>query len=91
MLSCDPPALSKGVPFWRQPERVAHLRIEPGEVLPPSTDARGLRAMIESRYRKRIDAAAQPSSVEAPRPRSRPSLPGLARRGTARDEASTAP
>jgi 1-acyl-sn-glycerol-3-phosphate acyltransferase len=89
MLSCDPPALSKGVPFWRQPERVAHLRIEPGEVLAPSSDARALRALVEGRYHKRIGV--EPSSVEMPRPRSRSSFPGLVRRGAARDEASTAP
>jgi 1-acyl-sn-glycerol-3-phosphate acyltransferase len=91
MLSCNPPALSKGVPFWRQPECMAHLRIEPGETLAPSSDARGLRAKVEGSYRNRFDGAAEPSSPERPQLRSRPSFPGLARRGTARDEASTAP
>jgi 1-acyl-sn-glycerol-3-phosphate acyltransferase len=89
-LTCNPPALSKGIPFWKQPERVARLRIEPGEVLAPSSDARGLRAMVEGAYRQRLDIAPE-VLVEAARTRSSAALPSVARRGTARDEASTAP
>jgi 1-acyl-sn-glycerol-3-phosphate acyltransferase len=73
VLTCNPPALSKGVPFWRQPERMARLRIQPT----PAIDVRDARAVcgaVEASYRQRLGIAPQ-DPVGAPPPRSAPASP----------------
>jgi 1-acyl-sn-glycerol-3-phosphate acyltransferase len=63
-LTCTPPALSKGVPFWRQPERMARLRIQPGALVDAS-DARGACAAVEAAYRLRLGIASPESGGPA--------------------------
>jgi 1-acyl-sn-glycerol-3-phosphate acyltransferase len=66
VLTCTPPALSKGVPFWRQPSRMALLRIQ---LLPlvDVTDARAATVAIEGAHRQRLGLAASEASVVASR------------------------
>jgi 1-acyl-sn-glycerol-3-phosphate acyltransferase len=86
VLTCNPPALSKGVPFWRQPERMARLRIHAAPTLQVS-DARAACVAVESSYRQRLGiapldpvGAAPPRSAASPRPRPTP-VPEVAARG----------
>jgi 1-acyl-sn-glycerol-3-phosphate acyltransferase len=65
-VTCNPPALSKGVPFWRQPGRVARLGIQPGELIPAHASARAARSAVEALFR--AHRALQPASPE-PAPR----------------------
>ncbi|MCL2449745.1 MAG: 1-acyl-sn-glycerol-3-phosphate acyltransferase, partial [Polyangiaceae bacterium] len=53
VITCAPPALSKGVPFWRQPRQMADLRIE---LLPPVAvhDARAACLDVEATYRQKL-------------------------------------
>ena len=54
LVTCDPPALSKGLPIWKHPERVARLRIEPTEIMVPSADGRSMCRETEARFRERL-------------------------------------
>jgi 1-acyl-sn-glycerol-3-phosphate acyltransferase len=36
-VACDPPALSRGVPIWRHPERAAQHQLTPQPLVPPGT------------------------------------------------------
>ncbi len=54
-LTCNPPALSKGLPIWKYPDRIAMLTIEPFDVIYPATSELGSKALcrtIEQRYRE---------------------------------------
>ena len=63
-LTCHPLALSKGLPFWKQPDRCACLRIHPGKVLPAPTNARETRRNVEGAVRARLDLPALPAPPE---------------------------
>jgi len=68
LLTCNPPALSKGVPFWRQPEQMACLGIRMSPLV-DVTDARAACAGVETAYRQRLGVAAAPPSPVAFGPR----------------------
>jgi 1-acyl-sn-glycerol-3-phosphate acyltransferase len=54
-LTCTPPALSKGLPIWKHPDRLAVLNIEPFDVIHPADSELGSKALcraIEQRYRE---------------------------------------
>ena len=92
LLTCDPPALSKGLPFWRQPDRVALLRVEPGDLQTDLRDARSACQAIEALFVEglRVSSSATSSAQgsAAPQravPRAAPlalGLEGMSRDGT---------
>jgi 1-acyl-sn-glycerol-3-phosphate acyltransferase len=90
VMTCNPPALSKGLPFWKQPEKVARLRIEPAEALTLAgvAGARAESRSVEALFRDRLGIAPPGGTVEPARSRSHRSLAGAGLRGTPRDEAS---
>ncbi|CAN5901488.1 lysophospholipid acyltransferase family protein [soil metagenome] len=54
-LTCSPPALSKGLPIWKHPDRIAMLTIEPFDMIYPADQELGSKALcrvIEQRYRE---------------------------------------
>jgi 1-acyl-sn-glycerol-3-phosphate acyltransferase len=65
-LTCTPPALSKGVPFWRQPSRMAELRIQLSPLVEVS-DARAACLAVEAAYRQRLGLAAPEAAGAASR------------------------
>ena len=86
-LTCNPPALSKGLPFWRQPSQVARLRIHPASLV-EVVDARVACGHVEASFRQRIGIAeallgqspltpptSRPASGRARRPLSVQELP----------------
>jgi 1-acyl-sn-glycerol-3-phosphate acyltransferase len=54
LVTCDPPALSKGLPIWKHPERVARLRIEPAELMVPPSNGRSICRETEALFRGRL-------------------------------------
>jgi 1-acyl-sn-glycerol-3-phosphate acyltransferase len=73
-VTCNPPALSKGLPFWRQPDRMAHLRIHPAPAVRVALgDARKACAALEASFRQRLGAPAYEAG----------SAPAASRRGAA--------
>ena len=64
LLTCNPPALSKGLPFWRQPERMARLGIRMSPLV-EVTDTRSACAGVESAYRLGLGVAAAPPNPAA--------------------------
>lgn len=74
VVTCNPPALSKGLPFWKQPETVAHLRIHPEALLASPTDARAARRSVEALFRERLGISAQ-EAVRTPESTARPTAP----------------
>ena len=65
-LTCTPPALSKRLPIWKNPDRTAVLTIEPIEMIQPSSSARDSRAQaraIEQRFRELLGYSSAPSET----------------------------
>ena len=65
-LTCDPPALSKRLPIWKNPDRTAVLTIEPVEMFHPADSALDSRARaraIEQRYRELLGYVPAPSET----------------------------
>ena len=91
VVTCNPPALSKGLPFWKQPERVARLRIQPADALTLTDGGRAECRSVEALFRDHLGIAPAAVSAEPARSRSRPAMAGAALRGTPRDEASPSP
>lgn len=54
LVTCSPPALSKGLPIWKHPERVARLRLDPAEVMLAPVDGRATCRDTEARFRERL-------------------------------------
>jgi hypothetical protein len=54
IVTCNPPALSKGLPIWRHPERVARLRLEPAQVIVAPTNGRAICRDTEALFRERL-------------------------------------
>ncbi len=54
LVTCDPPALSKGLPIWKHPERVARLRIEPTAILVAPANGRSVCRETEALFRGRL-------------------------------------
>ncbi len=91
VVTCNPPALSKGLPFWRQPDRVARLRIQPADPITLTYGGRAECRSVEALFRDRLGIAPAGVTAEPARSRSRPARAGAALRGTPRDEASPSP
>jgi 1-acyl-sn-glycerol-3-phosphate acyltransferase len=56
-LRCEPRALSKRLPMWKHPDRMAVLSVEPFDVIDPvalGLDSKALCRAIEQRYRDRM-------------------------------------
>lgn len=56
-LTCDPPALTKGLPFWAQPDRLIHLAVRELPAISPVDEMGGskaLRKRVEEAYRSRL-------------------------------------
>ncbi len=67
-ITCDPPTLMKGVPWYALPKRLARMEMEPMEVLRPEDfdkDAKRLAHHLQTIYRARIEAwrAARPDQL----------------------------
>jgi 1-acyl-sn-glycerol-3-phosphate acyltransferase len=73
LVTCDPPALSKGLPIWRHPERVARLRLEPTEVITASANGRALCRDTEALFRDRLPLGAEAQVADAAKRRYSPS------------------
>jgi 1-acyl-sn-glycerol-3-phosphate acyltransferase len=57
-ITCDPPALMKGVPFWAQTDDKAELHLRSWAPMPPSAlegSSRELAKSLEARYRAALD------------------------------------
>jgi 1-acyl-sn-glycerol-3-phosphate acyltransferase len=54
LVTCRPSALSKGLPIWKHPERVARLRLEPGDLIDPPGDGRAACRHVEAVFRERL-------------------------------------
>ncbi len=72
-VTCTPPTLMKGVPWYALPKRLARMRITALDVLRPEDfggDARRLARHAQAMYRARIEAwrAAHPDDVPAAAP-----------------------
>jgi 1-acyl-sn-glycerol-3-phosphate acyltransferase len=61
-LTCNPPALSKGVPVWKHPAKVARLRIHPTGVIAASLDSRTACGKVEAQFRERLKGAPTPTT-----------------------------
>jgi 1-acyl-sn-glycerol-3-phosphate acyltransferase len=92
LLTCNPPALSKGLPFWRQPDRVARLRVQPGDLMTDLSDARSACQRVETLFSEglRLSSPAIPSAPLLARQKAAPRAVALSvgLDGTSRDEAS---
>lgn len=68
LLRCSPSALTRDRPFWKQPDTIAILTIEPRPPVDPSvTEYRGaaLRRLVETSYREALGlSAARADAVE---------------------------
>jgi 1-acyl-sn-glycerol-3-phosphate acyltransferase len=56
-LRCEPRALSKRLPMWKYPDRMAVLSVEPFDIIDPvalGLDSKALCRAIEQRYRDRM-------------------------------------
>ena len=64
-VTCVPPALSKRLPIWKHPDRMAVLTIEPIEILYPDSalDSRAQARAIERRFRDLLGYPAAPSET----------------------------
>jgi 1-acyl-sn-glycerol-3-phosphate acyltransferase len=76
LVTCQPPALSKGLPIWKHPERVARLRIEPIAIMPPLEDSRAACKNTEALFRERLPGV--PISPPPDASRARPPAPTAA-------------
>jgi 1-acyl-sn-glycerol-3-phosphate acyltransferase len=98
LLTCDPPALSKGLPFWRQPDRVALLRVQPGDLKTDLRDSRSACQTVEALFVEglRVSSSATSSAQASPARQKAVSravplavgLEGTSRDGRTSDEAS---
>ena len=68
LLTCNPPALSKGLPFWRQPDRVALLRVQAGDLMTDLSDARSACQTVEALFVEglRVSSSAIPPTQAPP-------------------------
>lgn len=69
LVTCDPPALSKGLPIWKHPERVARLRIEPTEIIVPPANGRSVCKETEAVFRERLFGSVLAPVADAPKGR----------------------
>jgi 1-acyl-sn-glycerol-3-phosphate acyltransferase len=69
VVTCNPPALSKGLPIWKHPVRMARQRIYPGECLHVGEDVRASCQKVEARYRERLGLEPRARRADKPRPR----------------------
>jgi 1-acyl-sn-glycerol-3-phosphate acyltransferase len=63
-LTCEPPALMKGLPFWAQPDSTADLRIEELPAISSAQPEGGSRALcrrVEADLRFRLDTRRAPA------------------------------
>ncbi|HEV3192125.1 MAG TPA: lysophospholipid acyltransferase family protein [Polyangiaceae bacterium] len=86
VVTCNPPALSKGLPIWKHPVRMARQRIHPGESFSVGEDARGSRQKVEARYRERLGLEPRAQCAEDLRPRVRTPAAAAPLGGASRDE-----
>ncbi len=65
-LACRPPALTKGLPIWRHPDRMAVLTVEAVETVRPTPgqDSRALCRAVEKRYHELLGLSPVPSHLE---------------------------
>lgn len=54
LVTCEPAALSKGLPIWKHPETIARLRLEPAEIMLPPANGRAFCRDTEALFRKRL-------------------------------------
>lgn len=54
LVTCDPPALSKGLPIWKHPEKIARLRIEPTGIIVAPANGRTVCRETEAVFRGRL-------------------------------------
>ena len=57
VLRCSPPALMKGLPFWKHPSTMSLLTIAPGEPVSPAAfdfDARSLSEFLHKVYKRAL-------------------------------------
>jgi 1-acyl-sn-glycerol-3-phosphate acyltransferase len=67
-LTCSPPALSKRLPIWKHPDRMAVLTIEPVEMIDPANselDSRAWARTIEKRYQELLGYPALASELQS--------------------------
>lgn len=67
-LRCDPPTLSKQLPMWKHPDRIAVLTMAPFDMIDPvalGLDSRTLCRTIEDRYRERMGYPSEQRSRES--------------------------
>jgi 1-acyl-sn-glycerol-3-phosphate acyltransferase len=60
-ITCNPPALMKGVPFWRQTDETAQLRLYPWELIDARAErltSKDLTRAVEASYRLELDSRA---------------------------------
>ena len=72
LVTCEPPTLTKGEPWWRHPAGGAVLSVRPFDGLLPEDlegPSRAAAARVEARYRQRLEASgAQGAGVRTPNP-----------------------
>ncbi|HWM86052.1 MAG TPA: polysaccharide deacetylase family protein [Kofleriaceae bacterium] len=75
-LSCNPTALSKGLPIWRHPDRMAVLTIEPVEMIQTAgQDSRTLCRAVEKRYHDLLGLPPDSPALEYSRDNTRRTSP----------------
>jgi 1-acyl-sn-glycerol-3-phosphate acyltransferase len=67
LMTCDPPALSKGLPIWKHPERIARQCIEPREPMAPPSDGRSGCRDAEAFFRACLPHLGPPPVADASR------------------------
>jgi 1-acyl-sn-glycerol-3-phosphate acyltransferase len=69
VVTCSPPALSKGLPIWRNPDRMATLTVEPVETVRPDDfrDSRAMCRAVEDRYHDLLGLAPAHHAWSTPR------------------------
>lgn len=50
-LTCEPPALTKRLPIWKHPDRMAVNTVRPFAAITPGSSSRGTAHAVEQRYR----------------------------------------
>lgn len=68
-LTCDPPALTKGLPFWAQPDRLIHLAVLELPAISPANEIGGskaLRKRVEEAYRFRLYSRGPQTKPDGP-------------------------
>jgi len=86
VVTCNPPALSKGLPIWKHPVHMARQRIRPDACFRLREDARTSCRKIEALYRERLGLEPRPQCAEALRPQVRTPAAAPPLGGAPRDE-----